>query len=100
MKYTVIALRRADDDVRHIARWLAERSVQGAEAWLDAYAQLLCQLADHADSLRRHWKIPIAVFRYDRHCSRHATATTIGRFSRSLRTKSEFCAFAGPGNLR
>jgi plasmid stabilization system protein ParE len=50
MKYNVIALRRADEDVRHIAGWLAERSVQGAEAWLDAYEQLLSRLADHADS--------------------------------------------------
>jgi plasmid stabilization system protein ParE len=50
MKYHVIALRRADDDVRHIARWLAERSVQGAEAWLDAYAQLVSRLAEHAES--------------------------------------------------
>jgi plasmid stabilization system protein ParE len=50
MKYRVIALRRAEVDVRHIARWIAERSLQGADAWLDAYEQLLLRLAEQADS--------------------------------------------------
>jgi len=50
MKYKVIALRRADDDVRHITRWIAQRSLQGADSWLDAYEQLLARLAAHADS--------------------------------------------------
>ncbi len=50
MKYKVIALRRADDDVRHIARWMAQRSLQGANSWLDAYEQLLARLAENADS--------------------------------------------------
>lgn len=50
MKYQVVALRRAEDDVRHITRWIAERSIQGADAWLDAYEQLLLRLAEYADS--------------------------------------------------
>lgn len=50
MKYNVIALRRADADVRHITRWIAQHSTQGAEAWLEAYEQLLARLAEHADS--------------------------------------------------
>jgi plasmid stabilization system protein ParE len=50
MKYNVIALRRAEADIRHIARWIAQRSLQGADSWLDAYEQLLARLAEHADS--------------------------------------------------
>jgi plasmid stabilization system protein ParE len=51
MKYKVIALHRAEEDVGHITRWIAERSLQGAEAWLDAYEQVLAHLAENADSL-------------------------------------------------
>lgn len=51
MRYSVIALRRADDDVRSITHWLADRSLQGAESWLDAYEQLRIRLAENADSL-------------------------------------------------
>jgi plasmid stabilization system protein ParE len=50
MNYHVIALRRADADVRHIVHWIAQRSLQGAESWLAAYEQLLERLADQADS--------------------------------------------------
>lgn len=50
MKYQVVALRRADEDVRSISRWIADRSIQGAAAWLDAYEQLLLRLAENADS--------------------------------------------------
>jgi plasmid stabilization system protein ParE len=50
MKYQVIALRRAEADVRHIARWIAQRSQQGADSWLDAYEQLLIRLAEQPDS--------------------------------------------------
>jgi plasmid stabilization system protein ParE len=50
MKYEVVALRRADADVRHFTHWIADRSPQGALAWLDAYEQLLLRLAEHADS--------------------------------------------------
>jgi hypothetical protein len=57
MKFNVIALRRADDDVRTIARWLAERSLTDADSWLDSYEQLLTQLSDHA---RLRWTQPLA----------------------------------------
>ena len=50
MKYRVVALRRADADVRHIVRWIAKRSQQGALAWLDAYEQTLIRLSEQADS--------------------------------------------------
>jgi plasmid stabilization system protein ParE len=50
MKYDVVSLRRADDDVRYIVRWIAKHSVQGANAWLDAYDELLTRLAGHPDS--------------------------------------------------
>jgi plasmid stabilization system protein ParE len=50
MKYQVLALRRAEADVRHITRWLSQRSPQGAISWLDAYQQLIERLAKHADS--------------------------------------------------
>lgn len=50
MKYEVVALRRADADVRHITRWIGQRSVQGANSWLDAYEQLVLRLAENADS--------------------------------------------------
>jgi len=49
MTYEVVALRRADADVRHITRWIAGRSVQGANAWLEAYDNLLTRLAESAD---------------------------------------------------
>jgi plasmid stabilization system protein ParE len=50
MKYNVDSLRRADADVRHITRWIAESSLQCAEAWLDAYEQILARLADQPDT--------------------------------------------------
>jgi len=58
MKYNVIALRRADAHVRHITRWIAERSLQGAESWLDAYEHLLERLAEHAESLPAALEVP------------------------------------------
>jgi plasmid stabilization system protein ParE len=50
MKYTVVALGRAETDIRHIVRWIAQRSPQGAMAWIDAYDQLVGRLAAEADS--------------------------------------------------
>ncbi len=50
MKYKVVALRRADADVRNIVEWIAQQSLQGAKSWLDAYEQLLEHLATHADT--------------------------------------------------
>jgi plasmid stabilization system protein ParE len=50
MKYNVVSLRRADDDVRHITHWLAERSLQGAKSWLEAYEQMIMRLTEEAPS--------------------------------------------------
>jgi plasmid stabilization system protein ParE len=50
MKFEVVSLRRADADVRHISRWIAQRSVQGAFSWLDAYEHMLQRLVEGADS--------------------------------------------------
>jgi plasmid stabilization system protein ParE len=41
MKYRVHELALAQADVRTIVQWLAQRSPQGAEAWLDAYDQMI-----------------------------------------------------------
>jgi hypothetical protein len=50
MRFHVVALRRADEDVRHIANWLAGHSLQCATAWLEAYDDMLSRLANQADS--------------------------------------------------
>jgi plasmid stabilization system protein ParE len=50
MTFEVIALRRADQDVRCIARWIEARSRRGAESWLDAYNQMIRRLIQNADS--------------------------------------------------
>jgi plasmid stabilization system protein ParE len=50
MKYRVIALRRAEADIRHITFWLGQRSLRGANSWLDAYEDLVNRLAQSADS--------------------------------------------------
>lgn len=49
MTYEVISLRRADNDVRLIIQWIAERSPLGAEHWLDAYEQMIRRLAHNPD---------------------------------------------------
>lgn len=97
MKYDVIALRRADDDVRHIARWIAERSLQGAESWLDTYQQVLARLAEHADSFPVALEdpgcsIPIkeALFRTRHGHTYRAVFTIVGSEVRILRVR-------GPG---
>jgi hypothetical protein len=46
--YRVIALRRSEDDVRHFTRWIAKRSLQGAESWLNAYGLHFGQVASAA----------------------------------------------------
>lgn len=48
--FRVHELRRAQADVRSIARWLAERSPQGAQAWLHAYDEMVRGLKQQADS--------------------------------------------------
>lgn len=39
---------RAQDDVKSIVSWLAERSVNGASAWLDAYHAMIETLSRDA----------------------------------------------------
>jgi plasmid stabilization system protein ParE len=97
MKYKVIALRRAEADVRHIARWIAQRSPQGAYAWLDAYDQLLERLAEHAESSPAavedaYCSIPLkeAVFQTRRGRAYRAVFTIVGDQVRILRVR-------GPG---
>jgi plasmid stabilization system protein ParE len=50
MKLEVIALRRAETDVRQITRWIAQHSMQGASSWLDAYEELIDLLAEGAEA--------------------------------------------------
>jgi plasmid stabilization system protein ParE len=97
MKYDVVALRRADDDVRHITRWIAQRSVQGADAWLDAYEQVLTRLADGADGYAvavedPECDVPLkqALFRTARGHTYRAIFTVVGYQVRILRVR-------GPG---
>ncbi|MDZ4656542.1 MAG: type II toxin-antitoxin system RelE/ParE family toxin [Bythopirellula sp.] len=46
MSFTVQVLPRALDDVFHITTWIANRSPQGAEAWIAAYEKMLVRLAE------------------------------------------------------
>jgi len=48
--FQVHELRRAQADIRSIAQWLAERSPQGAQAWLQTYDDLLERIATQAPS--------------------------------------------------
>lgn len=50
MTFQVYVLRRAQADVRSIAHWLAERSRQGAQAWLRAYDEMISRLKQQAES--------------------------------------------------
>ncbi len=50
MKYDVVVLQRAEADVRHIVHWIADRSIQGANSWLDAYEELIDRFANDADA--------------------------------------------------
>ncbi len=50
MKYRVKALRKAEADVRSIAKYIYERSPQGAAAWLNAYRRARTRLVDNADT--------------------------------------------------
>jgi plasmid stabilization system protein ParE len=49
MKRAVVVLPRAQRQVQEIARWLTERSTQGAARWLDAYDRMIEQLEEQAD---------------------------------------------------
>jgi plasmid stabilization system protein ParE len=97
MIYNVVSLRRADADVQHITRWIAENSLQGANAWLDAYEQLLARLAEQADSFAAALEdpdcnIPLkqALFRTRHGSTYRAVFTIIGNEVRVLRIR-------GPG---
>jgi plasmid stabilization system protein ParE len=48
--FQVHELRRAQADVSRIAHWLAERSSQGARAWLRAYDEMVTRLEQQANS--------------------------------------------------
>lgn len=48
--FKVHELRRAQADVSSIARWLAERSPQGARAWLRVYDEMVRRLEQQANS--------------------------------------------------
>jgi plasmid stabilization system protein ParE len=50
MSFKVHELPRAQADKRQIFVWLFERSPQGAQAWLDAYDQLVDTIETSADS--------------------------------------------------
>ena len=50
MTFRVHELPRAQADIQQIVRWLFQRSMQGAWAWLDAYDELVARLQQHADS--------------------------------------------------
>jgi plasmid stabilization system protein ParE len=97
MKYRVIALRRAEADVRHITGWIAEHSLQGAYTWLDAYEELLQRLADSADTCSAaledtECSIPLkqALFRTRRGRTFRVIFTILGDQVRILRVR-------GPG---
>jgi plasmid stabilization system protein ParE len=97
MKFNVIALRRADDDVRHITRWIAKRSPNGALSWLNAYEQLLARLAEQADSYNAaieapDFTVPLkqALFRTRQGRTYRAIFTVVGNEVRVLRVR-------GPG---
>jgi len=50
MTFKVHELGKAQADVRSIAHWLAERSPQGARAWLHAYDEMILRLEKQAPS--------------------------------------------------
>lgn len=64
MTFRVRALRKAEADVRSIARYIHEHSPQGAEAWLNAYRKARTDLAKTAESCsaadeNEHFKIEV-----------------------------------------
>ena len=97
MRFEVVALQRADADVQHITRWIAERSIQGAHSWLDAYDEMRLRLAEHADSHSAalevdQCSVPLkqALFRTRRGHTYRAVFTIVGTQVRILRVR-------GPG---
>ncbi len=45
MSYRVVVLRRAEEELSTIALWLADRSLDGAVRWLDAFERARDALA-------------------------------------------------------
>ena len=50
MRFRVKALRKAETDVRSIAKYIYKHSPQGATAWLNAYRRARTRLGENADS--------------------------------------------------
>jgi plasmid stabilization system protein ParE len=50
MKFQVHELCKAQADIRSIVGWLAERSPQGAKAWVRAYDEMVRRLEEQASS--------------------------------------------------
>jgi plasmid stabilization system protein ParE len=97
MKYNVVALRRADDDVRHIARWLFKSSPSGALAWLQAYERLIELVSANAEMYpaaiedsESSISLKEALFRTRRGRTYRAIFTIVGDEVRILRVR-------GPG---
>jgi len=49
MKYQVVVLRQAEEDVQTIFDWLAKRSPAGARSWYKAFEGALDRLEDEAE---------------------------------------------------
>lgn len=49
MKYQVLVLRQAEEDVQTIFDWLARRSPAGARSWYEAYETALDRLESEAE---------------------------------------------------
>jgi plasmid stabilization system protein ParE len=49
MKYQVVVLRQAEEDVQTIFDWLAKRSPAGARSWYEAYEKALDRLESQAE---------------------------------------------------
>lgn len=48
MNYSVVILPEAEQDAHHIYRWIAERSVDGADRWYDRFLASLHRIAADA----------------------------------------------------
>jgi len=49
MTFKVTVIRHAERQSRDILKWIADRSIQGADRWLSAYDQMIDRLEHHAD---------------------------------------------------
>jgi plasmid stabilization system protein ParE len=97
MNFRVTVLRRADADAVQIVNWIGKRSPQGAEAWVDAYEQMLARLEERADSCGRayeddEFELPLreTLFRTRHGATYRAVFTVAGDQVRILRIR-------GPG---